>query len=167
MAVFPEYRGADLSSSDAVNFFLQKFTSQIKSDRAKNVHHFVTNLLDTEEASSITTKIKIIIESKIKESECRHEEVVKTTRKLDSKETGGSANLFSNNSVCLKQLPSRNKQLIKPLCKSRNKTSVSNNLHQRTYTTEFLSFSSSTNKSQSQDQRTQSVSIFSQCDSQL
>lgn len=165
VSAFSEYRGADLSSSDAVNFFLQKFISQIKSDRAKNVHHFVTNLLNTEEASLITTKIKMIIESKIKESECRREEVVRTTRKPDIKETG-SAHLFSN-SVCLKQLPLRNNQLIKPLCKSRNKTTFSNNQHEKTYTTEFLSFSSTTHKSQSQDQRTQSVSIFSQCDSHL
>ena len=79
VSAFSDYRGAELSTADAVNFFLEKFTSQIKSDRAKEIHHFVTNLLNTDEASQITAKIKIIIESKIKESEGRREEVVKMT----------------------------------------------------------------------------------------
>ena len=60
---FTEYRGAEMSSADAVTYFLEKFTSQLKSDRAREVHHFVTNLLNTEEASQVTAKIKIIIES--------------------------------------------------------------------------------------------------------
>jgi hypothetical protein len=160
---FSEYRGAEMSSADAVTYFLEKFTSQLKPDRAREVHHFVTNLLNTEEASQVTAKIKIMIESKIKESEGRCQEIVKITRKPVIKEAG-SANLFSSNN-CLIQSPLRGNHLLKPLRKNKMRLSIGS-LNLTAFTTELHS-SSCSQMSPNQDRATQSVSIFSQNDSHL
>lgn len=66
VAVFSDYRGVDMCTSDGVNYFLKKFKNQVKE---RTLHHYVTNLLDTDSASQVIVKCKGVIESRNREIE--------------------------------------------------------------------------------------------------
>ena len=66
---FAEYHGGDCNPSDAITYFLQKFTSKIINNEHGRVNHFVTNLLDTDSMGQLIVQCKGAIERTMTEGD--------------------------------------------------------------------------------------------------
>jgi hypothetical protein len=60
---FFKYKGIDSSTSDGVNYFMEKFIDQYKPNgliKDKRIHSFKTNLLDTEMTDDVILQCKYL-----------------------------------------------------------------------------------------------------------